>query len=72
MEVKTEQPEALPEIEEMRLLRQAQMDLSGGIALTGPMAFLSLASLVLVVGLTLYKIVKFRLNKGYMVIVNKD
>ena len=63
----------LPEMEEMRLLRQAGINsATGGIALTGPLAFVSLASLIVVLIAAIYKIIKLRLNKGYMVIVNKE
>jgi hypothetical protein len=63
----------LPVVEQLRLLRQAGISTSGsGIEISGPLAFLSLSSLVVVVLAALYRLYRYKMNKGYMVIVEKD
>ena len=62
----------LPVVEQLRLLRQAGITTSDtGIEISGPLAFVSLSSLVLVVMGMLYKVYRYKMNKGYMVIVEK-
>lgn len=65
--------EDLPVVEQLRLLRQAGITTSdSGIELSGPLAFVSLASLIIVVLACLYRLYRYKMNKGYMVIVEKD
>jgi hypothetical protein len=66
--------EDLPVVEQLRLLKQAGITASseGGIEISGPLAFVSLTSLVLVIMASLYKLYRYKMNKGYMVIVEKD
>ena len=65
--------EDLPVVEQLRLLRQAGITTSdSGIEISGPLAFVSLASLVIVVLAGLYRLYRYKMNKGYMVIVEKD
>ena len=61
----------LPIVENARLLKQ-QMDTTPSLSLTGPLAFVSLASLFAVVVAALYRVYRYKMNKGYMVIVNKS
>lgn len=65
-----------PPIEETaRLLKEAAdtvvINSQATLSLSGPLAFVSLASLFVVVGAALYKIYRYKMNKGYMVIVDK-
>ena len=61
----------LPMVEQLRLLRDARQSESG-ISISGPLAFVSLAALVLVTLAGLYRLYRYKMNKGYMVIVEKD
>jgi hypothetical protein len=63
--------EDLPIVEQLRLLKEVN---SSGtmIELNGPLALVSLASLVVVVIAGLYRLYRYKINKGYMVIVEKD
>ena len=56
-----------PFVETARLLKE-----SDTIAVSGALALVSLASLFIVVCGSLYKLVKWKMNKGYMVIVQKE
>jgi hypothetical protein len=66
--------DALPDVETVRLLKETQAaeTSSSAIELSGPLAFCSLASLFIVIGGAIYRIFKWRMNKGYMVIVEKE
>ena len=61
----------IPEIQHARLLQATTADISS-IAISGPLAMVSLAALFLVVVGALYRLFKYKMNKGYMVIVEKD
>ena len=71
VEQKEEEPELLPVIEQPRLLRETENSLASDISLSGPLAFVSLASLVVVVLAALYRLYRYKMKKGYMVIVEK-
>jgi len=65
----------LPDFETMRLLKEEDGSVAvvdSGISLSGPLAFVSLASLFVVIGAAIYRVFKWRMNKGYMVIVEKE
>jgi hypothetical protein len=75
----SEDDETIPDVETMRLLKEEDGAVraiaasgSSSIELTGPLAFLSLASLFIVIGTSVYKLFRWRMNKGYMVIVEKE
>jgi hypothetical protein len=65
-----EEQDQLPVAEQTRLLRETPA-VSSDIAISGPLAFVSLASLVLVIVAALYRLYRYKMNKGYMVIVEK-
>ena len=62
--------EKLPEIENARLLQTTTFNM--GIAISGPLAVVSLGSLFFLVAAGLYRLYRYKMNKGYMVIVEKD
>jgi len=70
---KLDEIDDLPVVEQLRLLRQAGISTSdSGIEISGPLAFVSLSSLVVLVLGGLYRLYRYKMNKGYMVIVEKD
>ena len=68
-----ENTDASSEPDTGRLLGQEQETVIGStsIELSGSLAFVSLGSLFVVIAAALYKMYRWRMNKGYMVIVDK-
>jgi hypothetical protein len=69
----------LPSVETLRLLRAEAVATeetgdapTRSIELSGALAFVSLASFFIVIAGVLYKVYRWRMNKGYMVIVEKS